>query len=207
MKINLSKEQFASQNKNNDFTLIARDCVGGILYHQLGLRFLSPTINLFFTPEDFNYFCLYLKEYIDATLVELTESGVSYPVGLLLPNKKYNLKPIRVDFMHYDSFKIAKEKWEARKKRINWDNIYVFSSFCYPREIATLTPELISNWNKIKYKKVMLTDKNYGFDDECIISKPEECKEYAWLLYQPDGLDNYRRTFNDFDFIKFLNAK
>ena len=195
-------ELFQQRNKNNDFTLIARDCVGGILYHQLGLKFLSPTINLFFMPEEFNDFCLNLKEYIDAELKELVDSDASYPVGVLYPNDT-SLKPLRVDFMHYASFDIAKAKWEERKRRINWDNIYVLSTFCYPREIATYSDELVKKWNLIKYKKVMLVDKHYGFDDEFIIDKPKECQEYAWLLYKEDN--SWKRTFNKFDFINFLN--
>ena len=49
--IEASELQFRLDNKNDDFTLIARDCIGGILYHQLGLKFLTPTINLFLTPK------------------------------------------------------------------------------------------------------------------------------------------------------------
>ena len=52
----MPNDNFILKTENKNFTIIARDCVGGILYHQLGERFLSPTINLFFTPEDFNYF-------------------------------------------------------------------------------------------------------------------------------------------------------
>lgn len=200
----MSEFFFRKRNQNKDFTLIARDCVGGILYHQLGLKFLSPTINLFFTPEDFNYFCLNLKEYIDTELVETKEEWVDYPLGELSP---IGLKSIKVHFMHYETFKLAKEKWDERKARINYDNLYIFSSFCYPKETATLSKDLISKWNQIKYKKVMIVDKNYGFDDEYIIKKPEECTEYAWLLYTPDQKNEWKRTFNEFDFIKFLNEK
>ena len=201
-------EEFQKQNKNKDFTLIARDCIGGILYHQLGLKFLSPTINLFFTPEDFNYFCLYLKDYIDGNLVKSIDDDIEYPVGLLAPKKgcKVN-KILKVHFMHYESFDEAKAKWNERKSRINWDNIYVCSSFSYSKEIAAFTPKLVSMWNRIKYKKVILVDKKYGFDDEIIIAKPEECLEYAWLLFSPDKNNEWRRTFNDFNFIKFLNEK
>ena len=201
----LNEVLFQSRNKNKNFTLIARDCVGGVLYHQLGLKFLSPTINLFFVPEDFNLFCLNLPEYISSELVELKDSGVDYPVGLLSPSNGPSLKTIRVDFMHYESFEEAKMKWEERKKRINWDNIFIVSTFCYPIEIATFSEKLVKDWNQIKYKKVMLVDKKYGFDDEYIVDKPEECQEYAWLLFQPDISNPFRRTFNDFDFIKFLN--
>lgn len=199
-----SEQYFRSKNNNKDFTLIARDCVGGILYHQLGLRFLTPTINLFFTQEDFNYLCLNFKEYIDSELTEYKDDNISYPIGLLSPK---GLNPIKVFFLHYDNFKESKEKWDDRKARINWDNILVVSTFCYTTEKDTFSPELIDDWNRIKYKKVILVDRKFGFDDEVIIKKPEECKEYAWLLFSPDKENSWRRTFNDFDFIKFLNEK
>lgn len=200
----MQNKDLNSKLNNKDFTIIARDCVGGILYNQFRLRFLSPTINLFFTPEDFNYFCLNLKDYIDAKLEEYIDSNLAYPVGLLSPD---NLKPIKVYFMHYDNYKVAEEKWNDRKKRINFDNIFVISTFCYPLETKTLSKELIDNWNKIKYKKVLLVDKNYGFDNEVIIKKSPECNDYAWLLYSPDKNNLKRRTFNDYDFIKFFNEK
>lgn len=34
--------------KNRDITIISANCVGGVIYHDLGLAFNSPTINLFF---------------------------------------------------------------------------------------------------------------------------------------------------------------
>ena len=191
-------------NQNQDFTIIARDCIGGVIYHQLGLEFLTPTINLFFTPEYFNALCLHLKEYLTADLVELKDDEVSYPVGQLCPKEEYRLSPVRVDFMHYETFKEAFDKWEERKQRINWNRIYIVSSFCYPREVAEFSPKLVSDWNKITYPKVMLVDKPYGFEDEFIINKPEACHDYAWLLFQPDELRPWLRTFNEFDFTAFL---
>lgn len=197
-------ELFRSKNKNQDFTLISRDCVGGVLYHQLGLKFLSPTINLFLNPTDFNYFCLYLEDYIDGRLEEYKGDDIDYPVGVLYPKKGSKCdKHVRLGFMHYDSFIEAADKWEERKKRINWNNIYVLSTICYPLEIAELSPELIKKWNDIKYKKVMLVDKKYGFDNEFVIDKPSDCEEYAWLLYSPNN--SWKRVFNQFNFIKFLN--
>lgn len=197
-----SQNEYISKLKNSDFTLITRDCVGGILYHQLKMKFLSPTINLFFTPEDFNLFCLNLKKYIDAELKEFKEDKVPYPVGSLSPK---GLPSIKVYFMHYKTFKESKEKWDERKKRINYDKIFVISSFCYSTEVPTLSDKLISDWNKIPYQKVVLVDKKYGFDDEYIIKKNPKCEEFAWLLYQPSKTITWKRTFNDFDFINFLN--
>lgn len=197
--------QFRLDNKNDDFTLIARDCIGGILYHQLGLKFLTPTINLFLTPKDFNSLCLHLREYINGELKEFKNHKEDYPVGMLYPDKIHNLEPIRIDFMHYLNFDEASTKWNQRKLRINWDNIYVVSSFCYIGETKTFTPELVRDWNQINYKKVVFVDKKYGFDDEIVMEEPKECDEYAWLLFADDESQKWKRVFNRFDFIKFLN--
>lgn len=39
--------------KNKDFSIISRNCIGGVMYHDLGLKCTSPTVNLFFYPDDF----------------------------------------------------------------------------------------------------------------------------------------------------------
>ncbi len=195
----------AAKLKSDDFSIISRDCIGGILYHQLGKKFLSPTINLFFTIEDFNYFCKYLKTYIKADLKVFKDDNVDYPVGLLVPKSFFRkLKPLRVDFMHYPTFENAKEKWEERKKRINYNKILVVNSCCYSTEVDSLKEKDIKNWSKIKYPKVMLVESSFGFENEFIIKKPEDCKEFAWLLFQKDK-SNDLRVFNDFDFITFIN--
>ena len=106
--------------------------------------------------------------------------------------------------MHYDSFEVAKKKWNERKKRINYDNLYVISSICYEPEIKTISKELIDNWNKIKYKKVVLANTKYGFDNEYVINKPKDIDEFAWLLSPKDKSNPDIKVFNEFDFNEFL---
>lgn len=48
--------------------IIASNCNGGIIYHDLGLKFLSPTINLFFYPQDYLKFIMNLDHYVKAQL-------------------------------------------------------------------------------------------------------------------------------------------
>ena len=89
---------------------------GGVIYHDLVLQFLSPTINLFFSPNDFCKFCLNLKYYISLQIKE-KESPKPYPVGMV--------GDIELNFMHYESFEEARQCWEKRKARINYDNLVV----------------------------------------------------------------------------------
>ena len=197
---NAEIEQYRQQNRNYNFTLISRDCIGGIVYNQLGLPFLSPTVNLFFSPADFNLFCLHLKDYLDAELIECY--GFDYLAGVLLtPNHPC----IIIHFMHYKNFLEAKECWERRKERINWNNIYIVSSFCYPGETEHFNEQLIVDWNNIPYKKVIFVNQSYGFENEYVIQQPLDCTDYAWLLSFINS-NSWRRVINKYDWISFLNS-
>ena len=50
----------------NGFTLIAQNCVGGVMYHDLGLKFLSPTINTLIQGDDFVRLCSSFEDYMAA---------------------------------------------------------------------------------------------------------------------------------------------
>ena len=65
-------------------------------------------------------FCRELKYYMSEELIEDKSTGMNYPVGSL---GRGDMK-ITIYFMHYDNFTQAKEKWEQRKTRIHWDNLY-----------------------------------------------------------------------------------
>lgn len=49
--------------KNKEISIISTNCIGGVLSHDLGLQFKSPTVNLFFRAEDFIKFCENLEYY------------------------------------------------------------------------------------------------------------------------------------------------
>lgn len=38
---------------NKNFTILSTNCIGGVMYHNLNLKFLSPTINLWISPHDY----------------------------------------------------------------------------------------------------------------------------------------------------------
>lgn len=39
--------------KNKEFSLIANNCNGGFILHDLGLQFRSPFVNLYINPNDY----------------------------------------------------------------------------------------------------------------------------------------------------------
>lgn len=103
--------------RNRDFSIISSNCSGGVLTSDLGVRFNSPTVNLSIGPADFLKLLSDLKFYMGCELREQRDLSVPYPVGMLNGE-------LRIDFVHYKSFREAKEKWEIRKKRINYENLF-----------------------------------------------------------------------------------
>ena len=69
--------------KNHNISLIASNCTGGVILHDLGLRYHSPFVNLWMKPKDFIIICQNLREYMDCELEFIQEEGIGYPVGLL----------------------------------------------------------------------------------------------------------------------------
>lgn len=131
--------------KNSSLTVFSRDCWAGICYHRLGLEFLSPTINMFETPDDFNKLVLNLNAYMSYP-VEFVKMGYEinlkreYPIGLL--------GDILLHFNHYEKFDQAVSCWERRKQRINKNNILVVSN-------AT-SEKTLYEFEKIPYKNKLI---------------------------------------------------
>ena len=100
-------------------SIISQSCLGGIIYHRLGMRFLSPTIDCYIDGEDFVKLLARPKHYMAIAPTE-DKSQTSlrrYPVMVL--------EDIKIHCMHYDRFERAKECWDRRKTRIDFDNILV----------------------------------------------------------------------------------
>lgn len=107
--------------RDKNISIICNDCCGGCIYHDIGTRFLSPTINLYINIKDYYKYLQHLKEYNNLELIE-KKTDKKYPVGVLQSDK---LEPIEIYFMHYKSFNEAKEKWDERKRRINYNKMLV----------------------------------------------------------------------------------
>lgn len=118
---------FYRQNKytnipNKDITIISNNCLGGVLYHEMGRKFLSPTINLWFEDNDYLLFLHNLNNIKNKKLYESHSHNANYPIGYLIAD---NGQKIFVRFTHYDNFSCAKKKWIDRCNRINYNNLYI----------------------------------------------------------------------------------
>lgn len=142
--------------KTTDFSIISQNCIGGVLYHDMQMRFLSPTIDLFFSGADFVHFVKNLEYYINLEIKMYWEE--EYPIG--------KLDDVTVYFMHYNTCSEAKEAWDRRKNRINWDKIFILST-----DMESFDNSVWEEWCTITYPKILFTATKRQVRDEIYFAK------------------------------------
>lgn len=191
--------------QNQDFSIISSNCIGGIIYHQLGLRFLSPTINLWFKPSDFLTLLIHLRLYMQCELVEDRSANEQYPVGILRdPNSKR--RSIHLYFQHYDSFKEARLKWEERKQRINYQNLIIIAVDSYEQPWSK---NQLLKFDRLPYQhKIVLVGAGTSASKLNIHSAViNNCSINNHLGDWWNLMDNVRhsRNFEQWNYVDFLN--
>ena len=184
--------------KNDAPTIIASDCFGGLVYHNLGLQFRSPTVNLYFPKEDFLLFVSNLKEYLAAELTETEDPSVTFPVGAL----EHNGQKVRIYFMHYPDFPSAKAKWEERTRRVDFTNL------CIIQTLSSATAEDIRAFDALPYPNKLLITGEDPVGSANVRTHPV----YRKADYRPGEILKYKSLFalkrymDEIDYVGFLNG-
>lgn len=197
------RNRYRQQNRkrltNTAPSIICNNCIGGIIYKDLNLRFCSPTVDVLIQAEDFFRFVNDLEYYITCIPEEIFPEGSACPVGVLRNGEE----TVVLRFLHETSFETAKDKWVRRCARVDRSNLYiVFNPYG-----ACLRPG--SRWyrefKKLKYPKRMIVRMMLFFDKE-VAACPG-----AALFGRKKTLINYptrfskKRFLDHFDYVSFLN--
>ena len=190
-RIYIQKKRMRLQNK--DICILSSNCNGAYILHDMGCRFNTPTVNLYFKPADFLKFLKNPVLYLNAEPVQVYEDGVDYPVGSLLDIKVY--------FMHYKSFDEAKNKWVQRSKRVSLNNVFVMMT-----DKDGCTYQQLLEFEQLPYKrKVVFTCRPYpelksafyipGFEEQGEVGTLSDWKPQLWR----------RRWLDDYDYVSVIN--
>lgn len=179
-------------------SIISMNCNGGIISHDLGLQFLSPTVNLFFRADDFIKFCENLEYYLSIdTMVECTDPTVieqrDYPIAYL--------GDLTLFLVHYTSVEVAQKKWNERKKRINMDNIVILNT-----DREGMTDELKNRFENLPYRKVMFTHLSDNRHKSCFYIKGYEKEECVGIITDHNTWDG-KCPMDQFDYVRLLNGE
>lgn len=178
--------------QNHGFSLLASNCTGGIIYHELGLRFTSPFINMQMDSAEFIQLVLNLKYYMKKNLRFYTHSEFSCPVA--------TLEDLTLIFTHYHSEEEARQKWIERKERIDYGNLYVLTNDC------GVTEDDIRAFEQIECKnKVLFTAREREYPHALYLKDYEGKEEVAWSFAKHPwtGSRYFERVF---DYVGFLNS-
>lgn len=176
--------------KNEDFSILASNCVGGIIYHRLGRQFLSPTIDLWMLQKDFLQFVLNLRWYLQQELVFVQDPDRDYPVA--------RLADITLYFTHYKTEEHARHCWNRRKERINYDNLYIVM---YDRDGITEEDILKLKDYPCRGKVVFSTRRHEGIDYVHTM-QPQNPADVQCTEKDRFGIWCFEKRF---DYVRFLN--
>lgn len=184
--------------QNFDFSIISNNCWGGHIYEYFGLPKQSPTVGCFFFADDYLQFCKKLKYYLEQKLEFINVKDSRYysylktfggdnlrcPIGLL--------NDIEIVFLHYLDATIAKDKWNRRIDRVNFDNL-IFK-FSYQNN-CNLEHIRIFDEMDLPGKKICFTNKRN-------IAK---CGVYIPGFETETLVDDVYCSPEKFDIVEFLN--
>ena len=164
------------QLQRSRLSIFSRNCFGGLISNTLGLRFLSPFVNMFFREQEYIRFLHELRIYMEEDL-QLKETA--WEKNLKFDYPIFKLGNVDIHMNHYRDFDEAVKIWERRKARINWYNLFVTA--------YTDNEEFLREFDSLPYgKKVCFVPFKSDLDSAWYINRELTRKEYFW------------RTVNDF---------
>ena len=180
--------------KNKSFSLIANNCVGTFMCHDLGLQFKSPFVNLWIKPHDYIKLLSDLEGYLGSELTFVQEENITHPVGLL--------KDVKIYFTHYATQEAAREKWYQRLKRLDKENLFVMFV-----EIRGTAYEDLAAFDKLPFaNKVMLTHREYPEFSSAVVIPGYRQNGYVGNIYHYKSKLSGIREYDAFNYVNWFNA-
>lgn len=144
---------------------------------------------------DYVRFLENLPWYLEQPVVPCEDDRFDFPCGMV--------GDVEIRFNHYKTFDEAKAKWEERKQRIDWNNLFIIGI-----DGDNCTYESICRFDALPFRnKVIFTHKPYpeiasahylpGFEDEGGIRVATDTKNQFFI----------RRYIDQIDYVSFLNGK
>lgn len=187
------RAKMRKQLHNTAPTFLCPNCIGGILFHDLGIQFQSPTVNLMMKQRDFLKFVLNLDHYLAQELVFFQHPEYTFPCA--------HLGDLLLHFTHYHSQAEATEKWLERSRRIDRDNLFVFLM-----ERDGLTQKDILRLGELRVRGLVVFTANAYPEIPYALQIPKYASDHEVGNVLAKTYWNGRREYEQyFDFVKWFN--
>lgn len=181
--------------KDCSFSIISNNCWAGDVYRYFGLSYQTPTVGMYFFADEYIKFLSNLKYYFSCELKPLQVEQSKYKdtiIELGQGNKVLaKLDDVEIVLLHYPTFEEAKEKWERRAKRINYDNLIVKFS-----RQNLCTDKHVEDFLNLPFKKKICFDVKPSNNPDVVCLPGFEKDGYV-----KDDITSYRKCMNILSFI------
>ena len=158
--------------QRSKLSIFSLNCFGGIISNTFGLSFRSPFVNLYMKEDEYIRFLRHPRIYMAEELV-FKESR--YQTVLKFDYPIFTMGNVSVYMNHYPDFDEAVRKWNERKARINWYNLFV--------TMYTEDPEVLKKFDELPYgKKVCFVPFKSNLDSAFYINRDLKPEEQFWRI-------------------------
>ncbi|MFZ7187730.1 DUF1919 domain-containing protein [Avibacterium avium] len=180
--------------KNKGISVLASNCNGAFMLHDLGQPFNSPFVNLYLDPQDFIRYLQRIEHYQQQSLKFVENNDKPYPVAYL--------DDIKIHFVHYANAQQAQEKWQQRSQRIDLDNLFIIMT-----DRDGCTEQDLNDFDSLPYKnKVVFTHKPYPEIRSAFYIQGFEQQNSLSDLFAYSNLFG-KRYYDQFDYVGWFNNK
>ena len=174
------------------FTIISNNCWGGTVYESYNLEKMSPTVGMYFAPEEYLKFVSNLPYYINECKMELVDPEDAIHKELYKQDNTFGQYPIakvgdvEIALLHYHSKEEALAKWERRCQRVCWDRLIVKmndQNGCTIQDMKTFLSMPIECEKKLFFT----AKKAWKKEDSEVIYIPQIRKAHVFASLEPFG--------------------
>lgn len=187
--LNIKRNSNLSIININNISIVCNNCVGGIIYNRLNLKFYSPFINLWIGEIDYLKLLTNLDKYLKCNIEPLCfaedSSGKKYPVC--------KCDDINFNCTHYNDYDEFINAWNRRKKRFHNDNcIYIF---------VTNSKKNIRKFLKNPYKnKICICP--FKIPNKRVVTINPGFRDDSWYLYV---IDYFKKNISSEEIIRLID--
>jgi uncharacterized protein (DUF1919 family) len=181
--------------EKKDFCIISNDCWGAELYRWMGIEYNTPFVGLMFMAPCYLKFLKNPNKYISGQLEFITNSQYEEPNNVRRETGYYpigKILDIEVHFLHFKSEEEAIEKWNRRKVKINWNNLFV--KFSLDKDYAEKIH--LDEFESLPYKrKVCFSKFDHANSEICVKVK----------RFTHNGKILFKKCMREFDIVGWIN--
>lgn len=177
--------------------IICNNCLGGVIIHDMGLPFKSPTVNTGIRDaSQFLYFVNHLVDFYNSDFVELNYDKYDAFAGTMT----FESQSVDVVFRHYNSYAEGVSKWKERFQRVDFSNIVVI--FESPKVDSWFCEE----FQHIDYKKIIISAPNPELESKYDFYQPLDIYQdwFPGKSLEYKSVFSLSRWIDDWDYISFF---